>query len=215
MNIIMRNISPGLFALCLAVIGWAGEKEEGTPSFDPMAMLGKMQSQQSAPAIDWNKLAEFLPKEIEGMEAGDLDGGTFSMSSPTNPGEKMSHSNVERRFTQKTKEGRKSIKFSIMDSGFNQMLLAPFTMNMEYDSPDGYMKWTEIDGRKSSLMVEKDDGEVEQVQVLTIVSERLVVMVEGNERTSVEEITDIAASIDYDGLAELASVQVKEEKTEE
>lgn len=154
--------------------------------------------------IDWKDLSKLLPEEIKGMEAGDLEGGTFTMADPTDTDRQLGYSSVERQFIAETKKGEdKEIAIRIMDSGLNQMMIAPFTMMMEYDSPDGSMKTTEIKGHKAWTVVQKDKGEVEGNQVVVLVGGRIMVMVEGNEQTTLDEIAKLAESIDYDKLAKL------------
>ncbi len=195
-----------LFALTLglAFTVWAGDDEEGIPQIDPSMMAAMMQQVKQVKAIDWNQLAGCLPEELAGYKTGKLDGGTMNMDSPTNPGQTFSHSTVERPFTKESKDGEtKEIKVTIMDSGLNQMIMAPFLMHMEYDSPDGSMKWTKVKDKKAALMIDKDEGKIEGVHLFTIVADRLIVMVEGDEKASVDEITEIANSIDYDCLDNL------------
>ncbi len=159
---------------------------------------------QSNKAINWKELAKFLPEEIKGMKAGDLDGGTFTMADPSNPDQQFSYSTVERDFTTETKEGNdKEIDISIMDSGLNQMMMMPYTMMMEYDTPDGSMKTTEIKGHKAMLIVESDEGKLESHQIIMPIGNRLLVSVQGNELTTLDEITKLAESIDYDKLVKL------------
>jgi hypothetical protein len=158
----------------------------------------------SVKVIDWKDLSKLLPEEIKGMEAGDLDGGTFTMADPTNPGQQLSYSFVEREFTAETKKGEgREITIRIMDCGLNQMMIAPFTMMMAYDSPDGSMKTTEIKDHKAWVIVEKDKGEIEGSQIAVLVAGHILVSVEGNELTTLEEMTKLAESIDYDKLAKL------------
>lgn len=159
---------------------------------------------KSVKAIDWKKLSKLLPEEIKGMEAGDLDGGTFTMANPTESEQQFSYSSVERGFTAETKEGEeKDITIRIVDGGLSQMMIAPFTMMMEYDSPDGSMKTTEIKGHKGWVIIEKDEGKLESNQIAILVANRILVMVEGNELTTLDEITKLAESIDYEKLEKL------------
>ena len=112
----------------------------------------------SIDAINWNNLAKALPEKIDGFESGELDGGTFNMANPTDPSIKISHSSVERKFTKNMEDGSyKIFKIMIMDSGLNKMMITPFLIHMEYDTPDGYMKWTIVDERKTALIIDKDN----------------------------------------------------------
>jgi len=154
-------------------------------------------------AVDWNELAKILPGEMEGMQTGDLDGGTFSMADPQNPEQQFSYSNVSREYTQGEDDSEKEIEISITDSGFNQFLLTPFLMTMEYDSPDGSMKSLEIKGQKAKMVIDKEKGVMESSNLMVLVAERFLVLVEGNENITMEEIKKAASMLDYEKLAGL------------
>jgi len=212
MKTVIKLLSLVLVALCFSGLLWADDESESMPKFDPSMMAAMMQKSHSVEAINWNTLSKCLPDELEGYKTGKLDGGTYNMDNPASPGQKFSYSNVERPFTVGTKDGDdKEIKISFMDSGLNQMLIAPFMMHMEFDSPDGSMKWTKINDRKSALMIDKDEGKIENIHILTILADRLIVMVEGNELTSVDEVTNIAKKIDYACLDKLLKNMSKED----
>lgn len=180
-----------VLALGIPLMSLAGEKENAEP--------------QAVKAIDWKELSKVLPEEIPGMKAGDVDGGTFTMSDPSSPGQEFSHSSVEREYTAELKDGEeKEIKISIMDSGLNQAMIAPFTMMMEYDSPDGSIKATTFKDYKGWQIVEKEKGEIESTQIVLLISDRVLVSLQGNEHVTMEELTKVAEKIDFDKLAELA-----------
>ncbi len=179
--------------------------EDKEPASTPEVKPTKEAKPTSVKAIDWKELSKVLPEEIKGMEAGDLDGGTFTMGDPTNPGQQFSYSSVERTFTTETKgKDDKEITIRILDYGLNKMMLAPYTMMMEYDTPDGSMKTTEIKKHRGWVITEKDDGEIENYQIILLVADRVMVMFEGDEQTSLDELTKLAEQFDYDKLAEMA-----------
>jgi len=158
---------------------------------------------EAVKAIDWQKLAEFLPSEIEGMETGEIDGGTMNMGNPSNPSEQISYSMVELTYTSGEGDDAKEITLRIMDTGFNQFLAAPFMMAFEYDSPDGAMKSTEVSGLPAKLILEKENNEVTNTQFMLLISERLMVNGEGNEATSTDEVESSLKMIDFEGLGKL------------
>ena len=187
----IKSIIALLFSILflLAVSVTAGEETE------------TIESIISIDAINWNNLAKVLPEKIEGFESGELDGGTFSMANPTDQSSKISHSSVERKFTKKMEDGSyKIFKIMIMDSGLNKMMITPYLIHMEYDTPDGYMKWTTVDKRKTALIIDKDKGEIDKIHLFTILAGRLIISIEGNEKTTVEENKGIAGLVDYDAL---------------
>ncbi|MDH4157786.1 MAG: hypothetical protein OEW00_10980 [candidate division Zixibacteria bacterium] len=187
----MKKFLPLLLCLllCLVAVTVTAEDEEQV---------------KAVKAVDWNELAKFLPEAIEGMRTGKLEGGSLSIPDPDNPQQPFSYSSVERRFKAETKaDESKSITVRIWDSGFNQLLMAPFMMAFEFDGPDGSVKTIEIKKQKAKLITNKDEGVLESCQVIVLVAERILVSVEGDELTTVEEIILLAEKIDYDKLAAL------------
>lgn len=155
-------------------------------------------------AVDWNELAKILPGGLFGMIVGDIDGGTFSIADPQNPGQQFSYSNVSREYTKGKDESEKEIKITITDSGLNQFLLTPFLMTMEYDGPNGSLKSIEIKGQKAKLVTDKEKGVIESCNLMVLVAERFLVVFEGNENITIEEIQEAASKLDYEKLAGLA-----------
>jgi hypothetical protein len=188
----MKKLLPLSLCLILCLVAMAATAEDEKPV-------------KAVKAVDWNELAKFLPETIEGMEAGKLDGGSLSIADPKDPQQPFSYSSVERRFKTEAKAGKsKTISIRIWDSGFNQLLMAPFMMAFEFDGPDGSVKTVDIKKQKAKLITDKDEGVLESCQVVVLVADRILVSVEGNELTTVEEITLLAEKIDYDKLAALA-----------
>jgi len=156
-------------------------------------------------AIDWSKLAEFLPTEMEGYTADDVDGGTINMANPTNPDEKISHSHASRSFTREDDENDVDINVTILDAGLAQMMMQPYLMQMqmEIDSPDGSMKSIELGGYKGALITEKSNNVVETTTVFAVIADRLVIVVEGDGITDPDIVKIIMTGMDLDGLAKL------------
>ncbi len=156
---------------------------------------------QAVKAVDWNELAKLLPEKVEGMEVSELDGGSMTMADPTNPGNQFSYSSASRAYTSKDK---KEIRLHILDTGFNQLLMTPFMMQMEYDSPEGTVKSAEIQGFPSKLIYQKDEGKITGVQVISLVAKRILVTGEGDETVTEEDIQKLIKMIDYKKLAAMA-----------
>jgi hypothetical protein len=150
--------------------------------------------------ITWQQLAEFIPDSLDGYAAGDLDGGTLSFADPSEPSKKLYYSTASRPFT--TEE--RTIHIALMDSGLNPMLLAPYLMHLEYDSPEGSMKLAEVKGHRAMKLTEKDEGVVTSRQVVVLIAERIVLTVEGTGGLGDEEVMKIVLVMDIDGLAKLA-----------
>ena len=153
-------------------------------------------------AIDWNKLAEFLPTAMDGYTADDVDGATLNMANPTNPDEKISHSHASRSFT---REDDVEINVTILDAGLAQMMLQPYLMQMqmEIDGPDGSMKSIELAGYKGALITEKTNNEIETTAVFAVIADRLGIVVEGEGVTDADVVKTIITGMDLDGLAKM------------
>lgn len=156
---------------------------------------------QAVKAIDWNELAKLLPEKVEGMEVGKLDGGTMSMTDPTNEENKFSYSSASRAYTSKDK---KEIRLHILDTGFNQLLMTPFLMQMEYDSPEGTVKSIDMQGAPTKLIYNKDEGKITGVQIISLVAKRILVTGEGDDSVTQDDIAKLIKMIDYKKLAAMA-----------
>ena len=171
------------------------------------------QKMKSVEAIDWSVLAKLLPTEVEGMTVSKIDGGTISMSNPQQPGTQISYSNAERDYTQGEGKTEKEITIRLTDTGYHEFLKAPFMMVMEYDSPSGTMKSEKFGEYPCKLIIDKDDGVVDDSQVLVMVSDRILFSGKGNENVTVEEVKALMKLVDLEKLSALAKDKV--EKAEE
>lgn len=160
--------------------------------------------------IDWKDMQGLLPDAMEGYEAGKVDGGTMSMMDPMGGGQ-FKYSTVTRTY----KKDNKKITISIVDTGYRDMLMAPYTMAMEYDGPDGSMKSVEVNGYASKEMIQLDDGEVKSAQLMTLVHKRVLVMFEAKGEASLDEVKGIAGKFNFAKLEELAKAGDTEEEAEE
>jgi len=154
-------------------------------------------------AIDWSELAAFLPEKVEGMKVSDVDGGTINMADPTNPSNKISYTNVERTYT----AGDKEVILRITDTGFNQFLKMPFMMMMEVDGPDASIKNVEIKGYMGKVHLEKKKGKVTESQYMLLIGDRLLVMAEGNEDISPDDVKAMLEKMDLASLEKLCKKQ--------
>lgn len=176
-------------------------------------------------AINWRDLAKLLPKNIGDLEAGKIDGGTFNFggagmagygdnddkSADADAMQSMSYSTVERTYTKQLDKGSKKITVRIMDAGMVRMMLAAFFTTVEYDTPQGMLKSTKIGGYPAKLMLEfNDDMEVEQTQFMVLVSDRILVQVEGNQHCSQDEVKAVATDFPYSKLDKSAGSKVSE-----
>ena len=164
-----------------------------------IAGMAENDSTQLAESVNWKPLSKLLPESIDGMESSDLDGGTFKSASPTNPTEQYSYSSVSKTY----KQDKKKIKITIMDSGYNQLLLAPFMMTYEYDGPKGYMKSTTVNGHNAKEMVDLKGDDVKQSQLMVAVKDRVLVMFEGSGGVTMDDLKKQSDKIDYGTIEKL------------
>lgn len=151
-------------------------------------------------AVSWDKLGECLPTSVEGMEAGDLEGGTMQIPDMQNPGQRLSYSHALRHFS--NDDG--GISVTIMDTDYNGILLAPFMAPYEYDGSDGAIKSLEIAGNPAKMMLQKDDGKITEVTCMVLVGGCILVTVQGQEGVSQEKVLVVTESVNYGTLTELA-----------
>lgn len=111
-------------------------------------------------------------------------------------------------FSQSTvtyKKGDANIDLKIMDSGFNQLLFAPFTMFMmagyEKETQDGYEKSVTVNGNPGW---EKWDSGSKNGELSVVVNKRFLVQVEGH---GVEDTKALKAVLDQTDLGKLASLK--------
>ena len=152
--------------------------------------------------VNWQAMGACLPEKVEGMKVSELDGQMLEMANPMNPSEKFFYSVAERTYTfQKDKD--KEITLGVQDTHYNQMLLAPFTMAMTYDSPEGGIKTIEINEQPAKVFLEKDDGKITDIRCMMLVGERLLLGAEADGNVTEEEITDLMTKVDFKGLVKL------------
>ncbi len=197
---------------------------------EEMAEAGQAAANATAPAGDEAaKGMEDFAKAMQGMAAamGGANGGTvadpvsfrelqtalpevsgWTMDKPR--GERMTapvaFSQTETRF----RNGDQTIEVKIVDSAFNQILVAPWAMFLttgyEKETDDGYEKSTTIAGNPGfeKWSAQRKDGELNLV-----VAKRFLVSVEGNGLTDIKQLHDFAAKVDFGKLAALSAAATK------
>ncbi len=212
-----------------AAVAIAGDTEDAAKAqaeaLKALGMAGMMGQQADVELIGWRDLAKLLPKEIPGMETGKIEGGTFTMdgSSMSGYGGDTSvakamaglmsgYSSAERTYTKELDNGkRKKLTMRVMDSGAMRAMLAGFLVAVEYDTPDGMMKSTEIAGHPAKFVQEfNDDLEVTQTQYMVLVGDRVLAYFEGNQFVEPEEVEKYAKNFPYAKLEALAGSSIKD-----
>ena len=149
------------------------------------------------PAVNWRKLATFLPDTIGDLKAdGAVKGETQKMGA-------FEHSQVSRHY----KRGDSSVTVTISDGSAMPMLRAPFAMAamISEDSSEGFKKGTKIEGH--TAIVEWRE-QAKRSEATALVGEKFVLHVELSKATP-----DAAeAIVKQMPLAELAKLTPDEEK---
>jgi len=153
-------------------------------------------------AINWEDLGSCLPDKVEGMDVGEVDGGSLEMTDPSDPKTKISYSTANRIYTA-TKNKDKSVTLNILDSNFYQFLLMPFMMAMEIDTPSGSVKSDKVADFPAKVIIQKDEGEITGISYLILVSERILVSAEADENVAPKEIENLLEKVDFEKLAKL------------
>jgi hypothetical protein len=130
-----------------------------------------------------------------------LDG--WEKSKPT--GEKMTspfkYSSAETTYT----KGDSNIQLKVADSGFNQLLFAPFAILMqagyEKETESGYEKSTKIGNQPA---YEKWNSEEKSGELTTVINKRFLLSVEGRHLDDIKALHEVVTHID---LAKLASLK--------
>jgi len=151
-------------------------------------------AQTTVEPTHWSKLTPFLV-DLDGWEADDdAEGQTSSMMG-------TSITVVERSFTSENR----SLKITITDSGYVQMVMAGFKMMMQFevDTSDEYIKKVTVDNFPGMEKYNYDDKDAELILIL---KDRFLVMLEGDEfeKDQVSELTDIAKALGLSSIAALA-----------
>jgi len=180
-------------------------------------------AQQAAPGDQAARGMEDFAKAMQGMAAamGGANGGKpadpvsfrelqtafpavsgWTMDKPK--GERMTapvaFSQTEARY----KNGDQEIEVKIVDSAFNQILVAPWAMFLtagyEKETDDGYEKSTTVSGNPG---FEKWNTTRKEGELNIVVAKRFLVSVEGDKLTDVKQLHDFAAKVDFNKLAAL------------
>jgi len=123
----------------------------------------------------------------------------------TNPtGERMTSPFSFSQATVTYRKGDASVEQKIVDSGFNQLLFAPFSMFMvagyEKETQDGYERSVSIGGNPGW---EKWDKGSRNGELSVVVNKRFLVQLEGSDLDDIKLLHDVLAQTDLTKLAAL------------
>jgi hypothetical protein len=156
------------------------------------AMAGKGPDGKPVEPISFRDLQTALP-DVEGWKRDDPKGER--MTSP------IPFSQTEVQYTM----GEADVEVKIVDSAFNQMLVAPWAMFLtagyEKESSDGYEKSVNLGGNPGfeRWSSRNKDGELNLV-----VAKRFLVTIEGNNISDTKVLQEFASKVDTAKLASLA-----------
>jgi hypothetical protein len=146
------------------------------------------------PVVSWRLLAPLLPEAILDFKAkGELDGSTKKVAG-------FEVSEVQRRY----QAGERNLRLEITDASSHAFLRAPFAMvaMVEEDSSEGFKKGKTIGGHQA-IVEWKEKSKNGSVSML--VAQRFIVHVRLDDARSSEEAETIAAALELDELAKLAT----------
>ncbi|MFN8058717.1 MAG: hypothetical protein U0Q12_06080 [Vicinamibacterales bacterium] len=179
--------------------GLEGAANDGKPNADEVAKgfqdlakgLGQLASAGQTPVdpVSFRTLYDYFP-EVSGWEKGRPTGER--LNSP------VSYSEAKVTY----RKGDSEIDASIIDSGFNRMLMAPYAMfltaGFEKETEDGYEKSLKVEGFPAWEKWDKDGG---QGELNALVGERFLVRFEGSKLPDTAVLHQLAGAA---GLTKLA-----------
>lgn len=158
--------------------------------------------QGMAAAMGGGKVSE--PVSFRDMQAAFPVVSGWTMEKPR--GERMTSPVAFSQTEARYRNGDQSIEVKIVDSAFNQILVAPWAMFLtagyEKETGDGYEKSTTVAGQPGfeKWNTERKDGEVN-----IVVAKRFLVSVEGDGLSDVKQLHDFAGKIDFAKLTALGA----------
>lgn len=218
MKLVKLSIALLLAAAAIPACGQSKSEEAARAE----AAAGEMQ----ANAENIQKSAETMAKGFEAMAKGfagagggdvkpvepvsfrDLQGALPEVSGWTreNPtGERMTSPFAYSQTSVTFRKGDASIDEKILDSGFNQLLFAPFTMFMatgyEKETSSGFERSVSIGGNPGW---EKWDSANKSGELNLVVNRRFLVQIEGN---NIDDVKVLRSVLDQTDLKKLASLE--------
>lgn len=158
--------------------------------------------QGMAAAMGGGKVSE--PISFRELQAAFPAVSGWTMEKPR--GERMTSPVAFSQTEARYRNGDQSIEVKIVDSAFNQILVAPWAMFLtagyEKETDEGYEKSTTVAGHPGfeKWNTERKDGEVN-----IVVAKRFLVSVEGDGLSDVKQLHDFAGKIDFAKLAALGA----------
>ena len=205
MSRVISSIGRGLLACVIVAFvacgGGSGEQQAADTAqqapatgqaANPMAemarAMGGSGDMKPVDPVDFQELQALLP-EISSWERGDASGSKMTMP--------VSFSQAEVTYT----KGDASIKATLIDTGFNGLLLAPYqmflTMGFSQETEEGYEKSTQVAGYAGWEKWNRNDKSGE---VHALVGKRFLLNLEGEHIADTKVLLQLAGQIDLKKL---------------
>jgi len=153
------------------------------------AMTGAANNGKPVDPVAFQTLQTHLPK-VSGWEMGEPEGERMTMPVP--------FSQVEADY----KKGDARVEVKIVDTGFAQLLMAPWSMMMasgySRESSSGYEKATTIGGNPG---IEKWNKSSKNGEIDVLVGKRFMVTIESHDVDDIKTAQEFASKIDFGALA--------------
>jgi hypothetical protein len=141
--------------------------------------------------IAFQTLQSHLPK-VSGWEMKEPEGERMTMPVP--------FSQVETRYT----KDKSRIDVKIVDTGFAQLLVAPWSMMLasgyERETSRGYEKSTTIAGNPA---IEKWNKDRKNGEIDVLIGKRFMVTIEGRDIDDIKTVQEFASNFDFGAIAAL------------
>jgi hypothetical protein len=141
--------------------------------------------------IAFQTLQSHLPN-VSGWEMEEPEGQRMTMPVP--------FSQVETEY----RKGDSRIELTIVDTGFAQLLIAPWSMMLaagyEKETRDGYEKAVTIDGNPA---IEKWDKSDKRGELNILVGKRYMVSIDGREVADIKDLHQFASAMNLNAIAAL------------
>lgn len=141
--------------------------------------------------VAFQTLQTYLPK-VSGWEMSEPEGRRMTMPVP--------FSQIETEY----QKGDTRIDVTIVDTGFAQMLVAPWSMMLatgySQETSSGYEKATTVSGNPA---IEKWDSREKRGELNILVGKRFMVTLDGRDVADIKEVQAFASAMDLNGIAGL------------
>ena len=173
--------------------------ESAAKGLEEMAKGLEQLASGGAATVDGEKVEPVKFQELIAL-LPELDG--WEQEKPT--GERMTSPFPSANAKARYRKGDASIEVEIVDSAFNQLLLAPVAMFLQSgystESTSGYEKSVQVHGQPGW---EKWDSDAKTGEVNALVNKRFLVSIEGDDIDDAKVLQDVASKMDFGRLGEL------------